>query len=74
MFFSQSGQLTEDFLELAKDNTDKDLETCGVLGAFLVGYMLPFMHFGTEVHYFILLVLHAIYAKRKLSYWLIHLI
>ncbi|XP_031260740.1 AMSH-like ubiquitin thioesterase 2 isoform X3 [Pistacia vera] len=30
-----SGQLTEDFLELAKDNTDKDLETCGVLGAFL---------------------------------------
>ncbi|XP_044480711.1 AMSH-like ubiquitin thioesterase 2 isoform X2 [Mangifera indica] len=30
-----SGQLMEDFLELAKDNTDKDLETCGVLGAFL---------------------------------------
>lgn len=26
----------EDFLELAKENTDKDLETCGVLGAFLV--------------------------------------
>ncbi|PKI42689.1 hypothetical protein CRG98_036971 [Punica granatum] len=25
----------EDFLELAKDNTEKDLETCGVLGAFL---------------------------------------
>lgn len=26
----------EDFLELAKENTDKDLETCGVLSAFLV--------------------------------------
>ncbi|XWS22598.1 hypothetical protein CRYUN_Cryun29cG0050100 [Craigia yunnanensis] len=30
-----SAQLMEDFLELAKDNTEKDLETCGVLGAFL---------------------------------------
>ncbi|XP_006483860.1 AMSH-like ubiquitin thioesterase 2 isoform X3 [Citrus sinensis] len=30
-----SAQLMEDFLELAKENTDKDLETCGVLGAFL---------------------------------------
>ncbi|EOY00486.1 Associated molecule with the SH3 domain of STAM 2 isoform 1 [Theobroma cacao] len=30
-----SAQLMEDFLELAKDNTKKDLETCGVLGAFL---------------------------------------
>ncbi|MBA0711623.1 hypothetical protein Golax_010785 [Gossypium laxum] len=29
----------EDFLELAKENTKKDLETCGVLGAFLV--MVP---------------------------------
>ncbi|KAJ0038784.1 hypothetical protein Pint_22972 [Pistacia integerrima] len=36
LVFIMSGQLTEDFLELAKDNTDKDLETCGVLGAFLV--------------------------------------
>lgn len=26
----------EDFLELSKDNTDKDLETCGILGASLV--------------------------------------
>jgi len=26
-------RLMEDFLELAKDNTTKDLETCGVLGA-----------------------------------------
>ncbi|CAI0434715.1 unnamed protein product [Linum tenue] len=30
-----SARLMEDFLELAKQNTDKDLETCGVLGAFL---------------------------------------
>ncbi|XP_052295251.1 AMSH-like ubiquitin thioesterase 2 isoform X6 [Citrus sinensis] len=30
----------EDFLELAKENTDKDLETCGVLGAFLVLYLV----------------------------------
>ncbi|KAH7832858.1 hypothetical protein Vadar_000732 [Vaccinium darrowii] len=30
-----SAQLMEDFLALAEDNTNKDLETCGVLGAFL---------------------------------------
>ncbi|KAL5552885.1 hypothetical protein UlMin_040286 [Ulmus minor] len=30
-----SARLMEDFLELAKDNTEKDLETCGILGAFL---------------------------------------
>ncbi|KAK8363435.1 hypothetical protein V6Z12_A03G162400 [Gossypium hirsutum] len=30
-----STRLMEDFLELAKENTKKDLETCGVLGAFL---------------------------------------
>ncbi|KAJ4974614.1 hypothetical protein NE237_007788 [Protea cynaroides] len=30
-----SARLMEDFLELARDNTDKDLETCGILGAFL---------------------------------------
>lgn len=30
-----SGRLMEDFIDLAKDNTEKDLETCGVLGAFL---------------------------------------
>ncbi|XP_019051534.1 PREDICTED: AMSH-like ubiquitin thioesterase 2 isoform X2 [Nelumbo nucifera] len=30
-----SARLMEDFLELARDNTNKDLETCGVLGAFL---------------------------------------
>ncbi|KAK2636486.1 hypothetical protein Ddye_031278 [Dipteronia dyeriana] len=30
-----SARLIEDFLDLAKENTDKDLETCGVLGAFL---------------------------------------
>ncbi|KAK6931057.1 JAB1/MPN/MOV34 metalloenzyme domain [Dillenia turbinata] len=28
-------RLMEDFLELARHNTEKDLETCGVLGAFL---------------------------------------
>jgi len=30
-----STRLMEHFLELAKDNTDNDLETCGILGAFL---------------------------------------
>ncbi|XXG83925.1 hypothetical protein AAC387_Pa10g1566 [Persea americana] len=30
-----SVRLMEDFLELARANTDNDLETCGVLGAFL---------------------------------------
>ncbi|KAF7829358.1 AMSH-like ubiquitin thioesterase 2 isoform X2 [Senna tora] len=30
-----SMRLMEDFLELAKENTEKDLETCGILGAFL---------------------------------------
>ncbi|XP_050204453.1 AMSH-like ubiquitin thioesterase 2 isoform X2 [Mercurialis annua] len=29
-----SERLMEDFLELARENTDKDLETCGVLAAF----------------------------------------
>lgn len=29
-------RLMEDFLELAKENTEKDLETCGMLGAILV--------------------------------------
>ncbi|XWS34797.1 hypothetical protein CRYUN_Cryun21dG0068300 [Craigia yunnanensis] len=33
--YSQSARLMEDFLELAKDNIENDLETCGVLGAFL---------------------------------------
>ncbi|XP_058193186.1 AMSH-like ubiquitin thioesterase 2 isoform X7 [Rhododendron vialii] len=32
-----SARLMDDFLALARDNTDKDLETCGVLGAFLRG-------------------------------------
>lgn len=32
----------EEFLELAKENTDKDLETCGILGAFLVRFTLQF--------------------------------
>ncbi|XP_073279214.1 AMSH-like ubiquitin thioesterase 2 isoform X2 [Primulina huaijiensis] len=30
-----SARLMEDFLDLASDNTSKNLETCGVLGAFL---------------------------------------
>lgn len=30
-----SARLMEDFLQLAKENTEKDLETCGTLGAFL---------------------------------------
>lgn len=30
-----SAQLLEDFLQIAADNTNKDLETCGVLGASL---------------------------------------
>ncbi|XP_059656108.1 AMSH-like ubiquitin thioesterase 2 isoform X1 [Cornus florida] len=30
-----SARLLDDFLELARDNTNNDLETCGVLGAFL---------------------------------------
>ncbi|KAE9613383.1 putative proteasome endopeptidase complex [Lupinus albus] len=30
-----SMRLMEDFLDLAKENTEKDLETCGILGAFL---------------------------------------
>ncbi|KAK1298622.1 AMSH-like ubiquitin thioesterase 2 [Acorus calamus] len=34
-----SARLMEDFLELARENTNQDLETCGVLGALLV--MLP---------------------------------
>lgn len=36
LFSHQSAQLMEDFLQLARNNTDKDLETCGVLGASLV--------------------------------------
>ncbi|XP_061995085.1 AMSH-like ubiquitin thioesterase 2 isoform X2 [Rosa rugosa] len=32
---NSSARLMEDFLQLAKDNTEKDLETCGTLGAFL---------------------------------------
>lgn len=33
-------RLMEDFLDLAKENTEKDLETCGILGAFLVRIIL----------------------------------
>ncbi|RVX10455.1 AMSH-like ubiquitin thioesterase 2 [Vitis vinifera] len=35
-----SARLMEDFLELARDNTKNDVETCGILGAFLVRFML----------------------------------
>ncbi|URE05831.1 hypothetical protein MUK42_20968 [Musa troglodytarum] len=31
----KSVKLKEEFLDLAKENTNKDLETCGILGAFL---------------------------------------
>ncbi|CAJ1931463.1 unnamed protein product [Sphenostylis stenocarpa] len=30
-----SMRLMEDFLDLAKENTEKDMETCGILGAYL---------------------------------------
>jgi hypothetical protein len=39
----------EDFLELARENTEKDLETCGVLGAFLVRIMFLFILSATEM-------------------------
>lgn len=35
-----SARLMEDFLELAKENTEKDLETCGILGASLLKIFL----------------------------------
>lgn len=40
----------EDFLELAKENTDKDLETCGNLGAFLVRLMLSLYILEPEIY------------------------
>ncbi|KAL8142398.1 hypothetical protein V2J09_015430 [Rumex salicifolius] len=33
-------QLMENFRDLARENTDKDMETCGVLGAYLKGGVL----------------------------------
>ena len=36
----QSMRLMEDFLDLAKENTEKDLETCGILGAYLVRILI----------------------------------
>ncbi|KAA3482983.1 AMSH-like ubiquitin thioesterase 2 isoform X2 [Gossypium australe] len=46
-----STRLMEDFLELAKENTKKDLETCGVLGAFLVRLTTSFfnIHSGNVI-------------------------
>ena len=32
----QSVRLTEEFMELAKENTSSNLETCGILGASFV--------------------------------------
>lgn len=32
----QSVRLTDEFMELAKENTSNNLETCGILGASLV--------------------------------------
>lgn len=54
----------EDFLELAKYNTKKDLETCGVLGAFLVRMTCYFrihvtlrfavlVHNSSEIKYYV---------------------
>jgi hypothetical protein len=40
LYIFQSMRLMEDFLDLAKENTEKDLETCGILGAFLVRIIL----------------------------------
>ncbi|CAL9044189.1 unnamed protein product [Musa banksii] len=34
-----SVKLKEEFLDLAKENTNKDLETCGILGAFLKNHI-----------------------------------
>lgn len=36
LFFPQPTRLMENFLEIASNNTKKDIETCGVLGAILV--------------------------------------
>ncbi|PIN10327.1 Proteasome endopeptidase complex [Handroanthus impetiginosus] len=38
--------LMEDFLDAAKENTDKNLETCGVLGAFLGPKLSSFLDFS----------------------------
>jgi STAM-binding protein len=51
----------EDFLELARENTEKDLETCGVLGAFLVRFMFLFILSATEMLSFFL-------KKKKKTY------
>ncbi|KAK6922181.1 hypothetical protein RJ641_012688 [Dillenia turbinata] len=40
-------RLMEDFLELARHDIEKDLETCGVLGAFLVRITLFISHPAT---------------------------
>ncbi|KAI3858441.1 hypothetical protein MKW98_021806 [Papaver atlanticum] len=34
-----SARLMDDFMELASDNTKQDVETCGILGAFLLGWL-----------------------------------
>lgn len=39
-FYFQSAGLMEEFTALARDNTERDLETCGVLGASLVSLFL----------------------------------
>jgi len=36
MHVIQSVRLTDEFMELAKENTRKNLETCGILGASFV--------------------------------------
>lgn len=36
MYAIQSVRLTDEFMELAKENTSNNLETCGILGASFV--------------------------------------
>lgn len=38
LFHFQSTRLMDEFLALSKSNTEKDLETCGILGAYLVRF------------------------------------
>jgi STAM-binding protein len=39
MHVFQSLRLTDEFMELAKENTSNNLETCGILGASFVSVM-----------------------------------
>lgn len=41
-------RLMEDFLDLAKENTEKDLETRGILGAYLVRIVCKVLFYGKK--------------------------